>query len=456
MALSFNLRERLQSAFKTIRGQGRLSEKNVRDTLNLVREALIDADVALSVVEQFLEHVMARAIGQEVLDSLNPGQALIKIVFDELVDILGKENAPINLNANTPVVILMAGLQGSGKTTSTAKLALLLSKQMNKKVLICSTDVYRPAALTQIATLAAQIGIDYFPATAEQKPQDIADQAFNHAKKNVYDVLLVDTAGRLHIDENMMSEMRELHQLLHPTETFFVVDAMTGQDAAKTAKAFHEALPLTGVIVSKADGDARMGAVLSIKYLTGKPIKFVGVGEKVDALEVFHPNRFAQRILDMGDVLSLIEEAERKFDKKITEKAGKKLLKGTFDLEDFAEQLEQVMNLEGGLPGILNKLPGVSGMSQAMTQRVNDKTVKWQIAIIRSMTKKERKYVDIIGGSRKRRIAQGSGRSIQEVNQLLKQFKQMQKMMKKMAQPGGIQKMMRGLQGMLPPGAFPR
>ena len=448
-----NLTDRLGRTIKNLRGQGRLSEDNIRDTLREVRMALLEADVALPVVKDFTEKVRARAVGQEVLQSLSPGQALVRIVNDELVSLMGEANDELNLNAQPPVVVLMAGLQGSGKTTSTAKLARWLKERKKKSVLVASCDVYRPAAIQQLQTLAGEVGAEFFPSSGDQDPVAIATAALEHARNHHLDVLIVDTAGRLHIDSEMMDEIRRIHAAVNPVETLFVVDSMTGQDAANTARAFHEALPLSGVVLTKTDGDARGGAALSIRSITGKPIKFLGIGEKTDALEPFHPDRVASRILGMGDVLSLVEEAERKVDRVKAEKLAKKLHKGKrFDLDDFHDQLEQMMGM-GGLGSLMDKLPGVSQLPQKVREQVNDRDMHRMLAIIRSMTAKEKRFPDIIKGSRRRRIAAGSGTQVQDVNRLLKQFTQMQKMMKKMSK-GGMKNMMRGLKGRMPQG-FP-
>ncbi|KTC90792.1 signal recognition particle protein [Fluoribacter dumoffii] len=443
------LTERLTRTFKNLRGQGRLTEENVQHALREVRLSLLEADVALPVIKEFVEQVKQKALGQEVLTELNPDQAFVKIVHDELIHIMGNERVELNFKTQPPAIFLMAGLQGSGKTTSTAKLARYLKETENKKVMVTSVDVYRPAAIQQLKVLADQIGVAFFPSEANEQPLAIAKKAVDTAKKQYMDVLLIDTAGRLHIDSDMMDEIKALHKEIHPIETLFVVDGMTGQDAANTAKAFHEALPLTGVILTKTDGDARGGAALSVKQITGQPIKFIGSGEKVDALEPFHPERIASRILGMGDILTLIEEVERKADKQASEKLAKKLKKGkSFDLEDFKQQLLQMNNM-GGLAGMMSKLPGINQMmpQQAMKQ-VSDKAMAQTIAIINSMTPKERRIPKLIVGSRKKRIALGSGTQIQDVNKLLKQFEQMQKMMKKFTKPGGMQKMMRGIGGM--------
>ena len=448
-----NLTERLTNTLRNLRGQGRLSEENIKDTLREVRMALLEADVALPVVKDFVEKVRERAIGQEVMQSLTPGQALVKIVNDELVSLMGEACDELQLNVQPPAVVLMAGLQGSGKTTSTAKLARWLRERRKKSVLVTSCDIYRPAAIDQLKTLAGEVGVEFFPSSPDQDPVAIATAALDQARKLHLDVVIVDTAGRLHIDAGMMDEIQRLHAAVKPVETLFVVDSMTGQDAANTARAFHDALPLTGVVLTKTDGDARGGAALSIRAITGKPIKFLGVGEKTEALEPFHPDRVASRILGMGDVLSLVEEAERKVDREKAERLAKKLHKGKrFDLEDFAEQLEQMMGM-GGLGSLMDKLPGVGQLPQQVRDQVNDKELHRMLAIIRSMTPQERRFPDIIKGSRRRRIAAGSGNQVQDVNRLLKQFTQMQKMMKKMSK-GGLKNMMRGMKGRMPQG-FP-
>ena len=447
-----NLTDRLSKTLKNISGKGRITEDNIKDTLREVRMALLEADVALPVVRDFIKALRKRAVGQEVAKSLSPGQAFLKIVQSELEIAMGEVNESLNLAAQPPAVLLMAGLQGAGKTTSVAKLARLLKNREKKKVLVVSADIYRPAAIKQLETLAGEVDVEFFPSDISQKPIDIANAAIEHAKKQFIDVVIVDTAGRLHVDSEMMDEIIDLHQAINPIETLFVVDAMTGQDAANTAKAFNEALPLTGVILTKADGDARGGAALSIRHITGKPVKFIGMGEKIDALEPFYPDRIASRILGMGDVLSLIEEIETKVDKKKAEKLAQKIKKGKgFDLDDFREQLVQMKNM-GGMAGMMDKLPGMGQVPDAVKNQVNDKSTERMEAIINSMTKKERAKPEIIKGSRKRRVAAGSGTQIQDVNKLLKQFTQMQKMMKKMSGKGGMRKMMSGMQGMLPPG----
>lgn len=451
-----NLTERLSKTLRNISGRGRLTEDNIKDTLREVRMALLEADVALPVVKEFVSRVKERAVGQEVNKSLSPGQAFIKIVQGELIAVMGEANESLDLATQPPAVILMAGLQGAGKTTSVAKLAKYLKERLKKKVLVVSADVYRPAAIKQLQTLAADIGVEFFPSTAEQKPVAIAEAAITHARKQFFDVLIVDTAGRLHVDADMMAEIQHLHQSVKPIETLFVVDAMTGQDAANTARAFSEALPLTGVILTKADGDARGGAALSVRHITGKPIKFIGIGEKTDALEPFHPDRIASRILGMGDMLSLIEEMERKVDKDKAAKLAQKVQKGKgFDLEDFREQLAQMRDM-GGMMGMLDKLPGVANLPDDVKDKMDDKLVHRMEAIISSMTPAERRNPDIIKGARKRRIAAGSGTQIQDVNRLLKQFDQMQRMMKKISGKGGLRKLMGGMKGMMPPGGFGR
>ncbi len=447
-----NLSDRLSRTLKNISGRGRLTEENIKETLREVRMALLEADVALPVVREFIKKVKERAVGQEVSKSLTPGQVFVKIVQSELEAAMGEANESLNLAQQPPAVLMMAGLQGAGKTTSVGKLAKFLKEREKKSVLVVSADVYRPAAIKQLETLAGEVDVEFFPSSIEQKPVDIANAAISHAKKKFIDVVIVDTAGRLHVDEDMMDEIKALHAAITPIETLFVVDAMTGQDAANTAHAFNEALPLTGVILTKADGDARGGAALSIRHITGKPIKFIGMGEKTDALEPFHPDRIASRILGMGDVLSLVEEIERKVDKGQAEKMAKKLKTGKgFDLEDFREQLNQMHNM-GGMMGLMDKLPGMGNMADQIKDKVDDKMTKQMEAIILSMTPEERRRPEIIKGSRKRRIAAGSGTQVQDVNRLLKQFTQMQKMMKKMSGKGGMRKMMSQMKGMMPPG----
>ena len=416
-----------------------------------VRMALLEADVAMPVVKDFVDAVKERALGEDVMQSLSPGQAFLKIVQSELEATMGSANEGLNLATTPPAVIMMAGLQGAGKTTTVAKLARLLKERDKKKVTVVSADVYRPAAIRQLEVLAEEVGVDFFPSDIGQKPVAIVQAALAHARIKFSDVLIVDTAGRLAVDADMMAEIGELHAAVKPVETLFVVDAMTGQDAATTAKAFGEALPLTGVILTKVDADTRGGAALSVRSITGKPIKFLGVGEKTTALDPFHPDRLASRILGMGDVLSLIEEVESKVDKKKADKLARKIKKGKkFDLEDFREQLQQMNNM-GGITGMLDKLPGMGKMAQVAQQNVDTKMFTRMEVMIDSMTPKERRNPELIQGSRKRRITQGSGTQVQDLNRLLKQHKQMQKMMKKL-KGGGMEKMMRGLGGMMPPG----
>jgi signal recognition particle subunit SRP54 len=453
-----NLQERLGRALDNLRGRGRLTEDNIKDSLREVRMALLEADVALPVVRSFVDRVRDKAMGEEVARSLTPGQVLVKIVNDELVALMGAANEGLNLAAQPPAVVLMAGLQGSGKTTSVAKLARWLKEKQKKKVMVVSCDVYRPAAIDQLRTLAGEVGAQFFPSQGDQDPVHIARSALDAARKQFQDVLIVDTAGRLHVDQAMMAEIQQLHAVVKPIETLFVVDAMTGQDAAITAKAFDDALPLTGVILTKTDGDARGGAALSIRHITGKPIKFLGVGEKTAALEPFHPDRVASRILGMGDVLSLVEEVQNKIDREKAEQLVKKIQKGnTFDLVDFREQLAQMSNM-GGMAGLMDKLPGMGQVPEQLKQQVNDKELKRFVAMIDSMTPHERTFPAVIKGARKRRIAHGSGTQVQDINRLLRQFIIMQKMMKKM-KGGGMARMMRSLSGRLPgmglPGRLP-
>jgi signal recognition particle subunit SRP54 len=446
---------RLASTVKRLRGQARLTEENIQDALREVRMALLEADVALPVVRDFVGRVRERAVGQEVVRSLTPGQAFIKVVNDELVAIMGEVNEELALNVQPPAVVLMAGLQGAGKTTTVGKLARWLKNERKKSVMVVSCDVYRPAAIQQLETLAREVEVDFFPSSGEQDPVDIAKAAIEHARRQHKDVLLVDTAGRLHIDAEMMAEIQRIHGAVNPAETLFVVDSMTGQDAANTARAFDEALPLTGVILTKADGDARGGAALSVRSITGKPIKFIGVGEKTRALEPFYPDRIASRILGMGDVVSLVEEAQRSVDQEKAEKLARKVKKGKgFDLADLRDQLEQ-MNKMGGVAGLLDKIPGAGQIPDAVKNQAHDGQVRRMLAIIDSMTPHERRFPDIIKGSRKRRIAAGSGTEVQDVNRLLKQHLQMSKMMKKFSK-GGMSKMMRALKsGGMPPGGMP-
>jgi len=449
-----SLTERLSGALRKISGKATLTENNIEEALREVRRALLEADVALPVVKDFIERIKLRAVGQEVSQSLSPGQAFIKIVQAELEAVMGSANEELNLNAQPPAVVLMAGLQGAGKTTTVAKLARWLKESRKKSVMVVSADVYRPAAIKQLETLAIDVGVKFFASDVSQKPQDIVQAALKAARKSFVDVLLVDTAGRLAIDAEMMTEIGDLHRLLNPIETLFVVDAMTGQDAATTARAFNEALPLTGVVLTKADGDARGGAALSVRHITGKPIKFIGMGEKTDALEPFYPDRIASRILGMGDLLSLIEEAERKVDKDKAAKLAGKFQKGKgFDLEDFREQLQQMKSM-GGMASIMDKMPGMGALPPGAAAKVNDGQFGRMEAIISSMTPRERRNPDMLNGSRKRRICQGSGTQIQDLNRLMKQHKQMQKMMKKM-KGGGMANMMRGLGGMRGQGGVP-
>jgi signal recognition particle subunit SRP54 len=439
-----NLTDRLSGTLKKLKGQGRLTEANIQETLREVRMALLEADVALPVVTDFIAQVSERALGQEVQTSLSPGQALIKIVQGELVRVMGTANEELNLRTNPPAIVLMAGLQGAGKTTTVAKLGRHLKEKKKKKVGVVSVDVYRPAAIKQLETLANDVGLKFFESDISENPVDIVNRAVEAAKRQFIDVLIVDTAGRLHVDDEMMTEIKALHAAIKPIETLFVVDSMTGQDAANTAKAFHDALPLTGVILTKADGDARGGAALSIRQITGKPIKFIGVGEKTDALEPFHPDRLVSRILGMGDVLSLIEDIEQKVDKKKAEKLAKKIQKGkSFDLNDLKEQLEQMQSM-GGISAMMDKLPGMGGISKSVKEKVDDRDLNRQIAVINSMTPQERRFPDLIKGNRKQRIATGCGQDIQAVNRILKQHQMMEKMMKKFT-AGNVANMMRGL-----------
>ncbi len=450
-----SLSQRLSSTVQRLRGRGRLTEENIQESLREVRIALLEADVALPVVQALIDRVKTRAVGQEVLKSLTPGQALVKVVSDELTALMGQTNQALDLAAQPPAVVLMAGLQGAGKTTTVAKLARLLTERQKKKVMVVSCDVYRPAAIEQLKTLAGQVGVAFFPSEAGQDPVAIARDAVAAAKRELADVLIVDTAGRLHVDQDMMDEIRRLHAALDPVETLFTVDAMTGQDAANTAKAFADALPLTGVVLTKTDGDARGGAALSVRYITGKPIKFLGAGEKTDALEPFHPDRVAQRILGMGDVLSLVEEVERKVDHEKAQKLAKKVMKGKrFDLVDMRDQLEQMMNM-GGLAGLMDKLPGMGKLPDAVKQKADDGQIRRMIAIINSMTPKERRHPDLLKGSRKARVARGSGTQPADVNRLLKQYLQMSKMMAKFGKGGGkgMMRQMRAMKGM--GGGFP-
>jgi len=444
-----SLTQRLSGTIERLRGRGRLTEENIREATREVRIALLEADVALPVVQALIEKIKVRAVGQEVLKSLTPGQALIKVVRDELTAVMGAQASDLNLNVPAPAIILMAGLQGAGKTTTVGKLAKHLKEKRKKKVMVVSADVYRPAAIEQLKTLAEQTGVLFFPSAPEQKPVDIVRAAIDDARRSFADVLIVDTAGRLAIDEAMMAEIKALHAAVNPAETLFVVDSMTGQDAANTAKAFGEALPLTGVVLTKTDGDARGGAALSVRYVTGKPIKFTGTGEKVDGLDVFHPERVASRILDMGDVLSLVEQVEQQVDKDKAAKLAEKVAKGKkFDLNDMRDQLEQMQNM-GGIGGLMDKLPGLGQIPEHLKQQAQQsKEVPRMIAIINSMTKKERRNPGLLNGSRRARIARGSGTQPADVNKLMKQYMQMEKMMGKLA-GGGMKGMMRNMKGML-------
>ncbi len=450
-----NLTDRLSQTLRNVTGRAKLTEDNIKDTLREVRMALLEADVALPVVKDFVNKVKERAVGTEVSKSLTPGQVFVKIVRAELEALMGAANEDLALNAAPPAVILMAGLQGAGKTTTVGKLARFLKERKKKSVLVVSADVYRPAAIKQLETLASEVGVTFFPSDLSQKPVDIARAAIAEAKLKFIDVVIVDTAGRLHIDAEMMAEIQQVHAAINPVETLFVVDAMTGQDAANTAKAFNDALPLTGVVLTKVDGDARGGAALSVRAITGKPIKFLGMGEKSEALDPFHPDRVASRILGMGDVLSLIEQAEQTMDREKAEKLTKKLKKGKgFDLEDFRDQLQQMKNM-GGLGSLMDKLPMLGGMNlgqMGSAQSAAEKQFRQMEAIINSMTPAERRDPELISGSRKRRIALGSGTQVQDVGRLIKQHKQMQKMMKKVTAKGGMARMMRGMSGLLPGG----
>ncbi|MCK6407496.1 MAG: signal recognition particle protein [Rhodocyclaceae bacterium] len=451
-----NLTQRLARVMKTLKGEARLNEANIADALREVRLALLEADVALPVVKELIAAVKEKAVGEEVIGSLTPGQALVGVVHKELTRIMGEANVGLNLATQPPAVILMAGLQGAGKTTTVGKLAKLLKESQKKKVLVVSCDVYRPAAIEQLKTVAAQVGADFFPSATNEKPVDIARAAIDWAKKHYHDVLLIDTAGRLAIDEAMMREIAELHAAINPVETLFVVDAMLGQDAVNTAKAFNDALPLTGVVLTKLDGDARGGAALSVRHVTGKPLKFAGVGEKLSGLEAFHPERMASRILGMGDVLSLIEEARKGVDEEKALEFAKKLKSGKgFDLNDFKEQMGQMRKM-GGVASLMDKLP--AQFAQAANQvapGTEDKMIRRIEGVINSMTPDERAKPELIKASRKRRIAAGAGVQVQEVNRLLNQFEQTQKMMKQFSK-GGIGKLMRSMKGLMPGGGFMR
>ena len=445
-----NLTQRLSRVVKELRGEARLTEENVQEALREVRLALLDADVALPVVRTFVASVKEKALGEEVIGSLTPGQALIAVVHRELTSLMGGTAAPLSLTTQPPAVILLAGLQGAGKTTTAGKLARILATEQRKKVLLVSADVYRPAAIEQLRLLASQVGVDFFPSNKDQQPVAIAQAAVDWARKHYHDVVIVDTAGRLGVDEAMMKEIAALHAAVRPIETLFVVDAMQGQDAVNTAKAFRDALPLTGVVLTKLDGDARGGAALSVRHVTGTPIKFVGVAEKINGLELFHPERMASRILGMGDVLSLIEEAHRTVDVEEAKKFARKVKTGKgFDLEDYKAQIGQMRKM-GGLQGMLDKLPAELARA-AQSTSVDERKIARIEGIINSMTRQERTKPELIKASRKRRIAAGAGVSVQEVNQLLNQFEQTQKMMKMVAK-GGMQKLMRGMKGMLPGG----
>ena len=451
-----NLTDRLSNVLRHITGTAKISADNIKDILQEVKTALLEADVALEVVTAFVAQVQTKLIGEKVDSNLSPSQYFLKVINAELTSLMGETNQQLALKVQRPAVILMAGLQGSGKTTTVAKLARHLQMHEKKSVMVVSCDIYRPAAIDQLQAVAAQVNAQFFPSDPQQQPLAIAKAALEAAKRSHQDVLIVDTAGRLHIDGELMQEIQQLHKLLNPAETLFVVDSMTGQDAAKSAAAFNAALALTGIILTKTDGDARGGAALSIRYLTGKPIKFLGVGEKLDALEPFYPDRLASRILGMGDMLSLIEDIERNVDKKKAEKLAKKAVsKQGIDLTDFREQLIQMTNM-GGVANMMDKLPGIPGLPKIAKEQVNEKQISHSIALINSMTKKERTYPHLIQGSRKRRIALGAGLQIQDVNRLLKQFLQMQKMLKKFSSKAGMLKMMRGLQGRLPAGMFPQ
>ena len=448
-----NLTGRLSEAARSLSGKGRLTDSNIKDTLRQVRLALLEADVALPVVKTFVERIREQAVGEEVSKSLTPGQALVKIIHAELARILGEDHAPLNLRAQPPVVVLLAGLQGAGKTTTAAKLARRLRDKDKKRVMLVSADVYRPAAILQLETLAREVGALHCPSSADEKPTVIVGRALDEARRSHADVLIVDTAGRLHVDEDMMAEVADVHAAAGANETLFIVDSMAGQDAVNAARAFGDHLPLTGIILTKADGDAKGGVALSVREITGKPIRYLGVGEKVDALEAFHPERMASRILGMGDVLTLVEEIEEKVSKDKAQKLAKKLKKGRgFDLTDLKEQLEQMMNM-GGMAAMLEKMPLPGNVNPAaLKDKANEQQLRRQVAIINSMTPGERRFPKTINGSRKKRIAAGAGLQIQDVNRLLKQFTQMEKMMRKMSR-GGMKKMMRGMPGGgLPPG----
>jgi signal recognition particle subunit SRP54 len=444
-----NLSQRLQQTFKKLRGHGRLTEDNMREALREIRVALLEADVAVGVVKAFIERVRERAAGQEVLTSLTPGQAVVKIVHDEMVALMGSHNDALNLAVRPPAVVLFAGLQGSGKTTTVAKLAKRLHEREGKSVMVASADIYRPAAIEQLRKLAQAVDVEFFASNSQQSALQIATGALEAARSRQMDVLLLDTAGRQHVDDALMQEIKSVHAAVQPVETLFVVDSMAGQDAVNAAHAFDAALTLTGVVLTKADGDARGGAALSVRQITGKPIKFIGVGESADALEPFHPERIASRILGMGDVLSLVEEAHRAVDHSKAEQLTSKIKKGeAFNLEDFRDQLLQMERM-GGMAGLLDKLPGTDRLPAGTREQVNDAQMKRIVAVINSMTPAERKNPDIIRGSRKRRIAAGSGTQVQDVNRLLKQFTEMQRMMKQLRK-GGMQRLLAGMRGRIP------
>jgi signal recognition particle subunit SRP54 len=445
------LTERLGGALDALRGRGRITEENVADTLRQVRMALLEADVALPVVKAFIDAVRTRAVGAEVMRSLTPGQALVKIIHGELVEVMGAPSAGLNLRVPAPVVVLLAGLQGAGKTTTAGKLARWLVNNNKRRVLLASVDVHRPAAILQLERLAQQLDVGFFPSNASQKPEAIASAALAQARQGVYDALIVDTAGRLHVDAEMMAEVQRVDAALHPNERLFVVDSMAGQDAINAARAFSDALELTGIVLTKADGDARGGAALSVRHVTGKPIVFLGVGEKTDALELFQPERIASRILGMGDVLGLVEKVEQQVDREQAEKLARKLSKGKeFDFTDLREQLGQLQQM-GGVSALLDKLPAeLTRGKQIPADQLDERQLRRQIAIINSMTPRERRRPNLIDGSRKRRIASGSGVQVQDVNRLLKQFLQMQKQMKRFSK-GGLARMLRGMGGRMPP-----
>lgn len=437
-----NLSSRLTQTIRDLTGRGRLTEENIKETLSQVRVALLEADVALPVVKQFTDEIQVKALGQEVMQSLRPGEVLIKFINDELIKALGESNVELNLQTQPPAVIMVVGLQGSGKTTTIAKLANWLKESQKKKVLLASADIYRPAAIEQLQTLAKQIDVPFYLSDTKEKPINIATQAIKAARSQLAEVVLIDTAGRLHIDEEMMTELVDMQKAINPIETLLVVDSMAGQDAANIAKTFNEKLALTGIILTKTDGDARGGAALSMRFLTGKPIKFIGTGEKINALLPFYPERIASRILDMGDIVSLVEEVQQKVDQEKAEKLTKKLIKGkTFDLQDFKEQLQQMRGM-GGIQSLISKLPGVGQLPSNAKDMINDKLFVKMEAIINSMTKRERRFPALIKGSHKRRLANGSGTDIQDINRLLKQFEQMQKMMKRL-KGGKLMSMMR-------------